>query len=86
MTRAEAFAARQRALESCHAARGEFSAACSDAVRAYQAHKLIVLAGAVVLGVVAAKLRVGDGVIRGVSRIAGGPGWRVLKQWLGEQT
>lgn len=85
MTRAEAFAARQRALAACHAARSELGAASTDAMRAYQAHKLIVLVGAGVLGVVAARLRIGDGMLRGVARVAGGPGWRMLKQWLGEQ-
>lgn len=80
MNYARAIAQRRRALRDCHAARAELDAATGDALRAYQAHPLPVLAGAAGVGVVLSQLRIGRGFMRGAVRIASGPGWRLVQQ------
>lgn len=82
MKRADALAARERALDACDAARGEFCAATDDALRAYRAHTLLVLAAAVGAGLLLVKSRAGESLVKAVSGAASGPGWRLLQQFL----
>lgn len=82
MKRADAFAARARALATCHAVRGECSAATNDALTAYRAHTLVVLAAAAAVGLLLAKSRAGESLVNTATRVAGGPGWRFVQQIL----
>lgn len=82
MNYARATALRQRALQDCHAARFELDAATTEALRAYQAHPVLVLGSAVGAGLVLSQLRVGRNVMRGAVRIASGPAWKLVRQFL----
>jgi len=83
MNYARARAKRRRALANCRAARGELHASMNRVIDVYQAHPLPTLAGAAGVGFVLAQLRVGGGLIRAGMRIAGGPAWRLARQYLG---
>lgn len=72
---------RRLALARCHAARADVHAAVDQAIGAYQAHPLPVLAGAAGVGFVLARLEVGRGFVRTGMRIAAGPGWRLVRQY-----
>jgi hypothetical protein len=54
----------------------------NDVVDVYQAHPLPTLAGAAGLGFVLAQLRVGGGLVRAGVRVASGPAWRLVRQYL----
>jgi len=82
MNYARALAERKRAEAACHAARGELHAAVDQMIGAYQAHPLPALAGAAGVGFVLARLRVGGGLIRAGMRIATGPAWTLVRQYL----
>ena len=77
-----ALAERKRAAAACRAARGELHDAVDDAIGAYQAHPLPALAGAAGVGFVLAQLRVGSGLVRTGMRIASGPAWTLVRQYL----
>ena len=78
-----ALARRRRALAHFRAARGQLHASLSEIVDVYQAHPLPTLAGAAGVGFVLAQLRVGGGLIRTGMRIASGPAWRLVREYLG---
>lgn len=82
MNYARAAALRQRALQDCHAARVELDAATAEALRAYQAHPVVVLGAAVGAGLLLSQLQVGRNFMGGVMRIAGGPAWKFARQFL----
>jgi hypothetical protein len=82
---AQALAARRRALAASRAARGELGAAVGEALGAYQAHPVAVLLGAAGVGCVLAYARIGSGLARAGMRVASGPGWRLLRQYLRPQ-
>lgn len=74
---------RQRtALIESQAARGALAAAAGDVLGIYQRHPLPVLAGATGAGFVLARLQVGGRAVRAGMRIASGPAWRVLRQFI----
>jgi hypothetical protein len=75
-------AERKRALAASRAARGELRAAVGEAIGIYQAHPVPALAGAAGIGFVLAQLRVGSGLIRTGMRIASGPAWQLIRQYL----
>jgi hypothetical protein len=77
-----ALAARRRALAASRAARGELGAAVGAALGAYQAHPVAVLLGAAGVGCMLARARIGSGFVRAGMRVASGPGWRLLRQYL----
>ncbi|MGH8111903.1 MAG: hypothetical protein ACREPF_10510 [Rhodanobacteraceae bacterium] len=74
--------ARRRALVRCQAARGELQAAVDDLIGAYQARPLPTLAGAAGVGFLLAQFRVGTGLVRTGMRIASGPAWGLVRQFL----
>ncbi|TAN02906.1 MAG: hypothetical protein EPN36_14880 [Rhodanobacteraceae bacterium] len=73
---------RRRALASARAARGDLDAAVGDLIGVYRAHPLPTLTGAAGIGFVLAQLRVGGGLIRAGMRIASGPAWGLVRQYL----
>jgi hypothetical protein len=75
-------AERKRALVASQAARGALRVAVGDVVGIYQAHPVPTLAGAAGIGFVLAQLRVGSGLIRVGMRIASGPAWQLIRQYL----
>lgn len=75
-------AERKRALATCRAARGELHAAVGEVVGVYQAHPVPTLAGAAGMGFVLSQLRVGGGLVRIGMRIASGPAWQLVRQYL----
>lgn len=75
-------AERERALADCRAARGELHAAVGEVVGVYQAHPVPTLAGAAGIGFVLAQLRVGSGLVRIGMRVASGPAWQLIRQYL----
>lgn len=75
-------AERKRALAASQAARGDLRAAVGEAVGIYQAHPVPALAGAAGVGFVLAQLRVGSGLVRTGMRIASGPAWQLVRQYL----
>lgn len=77
-----ALRARQRALAQSRAARRALGAATDELVEVYQAQPLPTLAGAAAVGFVLARLRIGHTVVRAGLRIATGPGWRLVRQYL----
>lgn len=77
-----ALAARQRALAECRAERAELGAAVDATLGAYQAHSVLVLIGAAGVGFALARARIGSGFVRVGMRMASGPGWRLLRQYL----
>jgi hypothetical protein len=52
------------------------------ALGAYQAHPVAVLLGAAGVGCMLARARIGSGFVRAGMRVASGPGWRLLRQYL----
>jgi hypothetical protein len=82
MNYSRALAERRRAAVACLAARGQLRGAVDGVIGAYQAHPLPALAGAAGVGFVLAQLRVGGGLVRAGMRIATGPAWRLLRQYL----
>ena len=82
MSYARHVACQRAALAELQAARGDLGAAAGEVLGIYQRHPLPVLAGAVGAGFVLARLRVGGGVVRAATRIASGPAWRVLRQFI----
>ncbi|MBN8737697.1 MAG: hypothetical protein J0H27_15710 [Xanthomonadales bacterium] len=82
MNYSHALAERRRAVAACRAARGELRDAVDDAIGAYQAHPLPALVGAAGVGFVLAQLRVGSGLVRTGMRIASGPAWTLVRQYL----
>lgn len=77
-----ALRARRRALTRSRTARQRLGAAAEELIGAYQAHPLPTLASALGLGFVLARLRVGHTAVRAGLRIATGPGWRLVRQYL----
>lgn len=77
-----ALAARKHALAECKAAHADLHAAVDEVIGAYQAHPVPALAGAAGVGFVLAQLRVGSGLVRIGMRIASGPVWRLVRQYL----
>lgn len=77
-----ALRARRRALAQSRDARRRLGAAAADMIDAYQAQPLPTLVGAGVVGFVLAQLRVGHAAVRAGLRIAAGPGWRLVRQYL----
>lgn len=75
-------AERRQALADCRAARGELHAAVGEVIGVYRAHPGPTLAGAAGVGFVLAQLRVGSGLVRIGMRIASGPAWRLVRQYL----
>lgn len=82
MTYYRALRDRRRALSRCRSARGELDAAVGAMVGAYQARPLPTLAGAAGIGFVLAQFRVGAGLVRSGMRIASGPAWGLVRQFL----
>lgn len=85
MNYARALVARRRAQARCRAARGDLDKAVDDVIDVYQAHPLPTLAGAAGVGFAMAQLRVGSGLIRVGMRIAAGPAWGLVRQFLGDR-
>lgn len=77
-----ALARRRRAVASCRAARADLHASVNEVIDVYQAHPLPTLAGAAGVGFVLSQLRVGSGLVRAGMRIASGPAWRLVRQYL----
>lgn len=75
-------AARNQSLVECRAARGELHTAVDEVIGVYQAHPVPTLAGAAGVGFVLAQLRVGSGLVRIGMRIASGPAWQLVRQFL----
>jgi hypothetical protein len=73
---------RQRALAASRLARNELRGAVGEVIDAYQAHPVPALASAAVLGLLLAQLRIGSGVVRTGMRIASGPAWHLIRQYL----
>jgi len=53
-----------------------------EVIGIYQAHPVPALTGAAGVGFVLAQLRVGSGLIRAGVRIASGPAWKLIRQYL----
>jgi hypothetical protein len=73
---------RRRALAQSRAAREDLRTSMREVVDVYQAHPLPTLAGAAGLGFVLSQLRVGGGLVRAGVRVASGPAWRLVRQYL----
>lgn len=76
---------RAHAQAASQAARGDLRASVDGMLGAYQAQPLPTLAGAAGIGFVLAQLRVGSGLVRTGMRIASGPAWRLVRQFLSER-
>lgn len=77
-----ALRARRRALRECERARRELHGSVEDVVAAYEARPLPVLAGAAGIGFVLAQMRVGSGLVKAGVRIATGPAWGLVRQFI----
>lgn len=73
---------RQHSLVASRRARDALRAAVDTAIDTYQAHPVPMLAGAAGIGFLLAQLRVGSGLIRTGMRIASGPAWQLIRQYL----
>lgn len=82
MSYARALAERKRALAGCRAARDDLDGAVDDVIGVYQAHPVPTLAGAAGVGFLLAHVGVGSGLVRTGMRIASGPAWRLVRQYL----
>ncbi|HEX5959842.1 MAG TPA: hypothetical protein VFY97_01175 [Rhodanobacteraceae bacterium] len=82
MNYARALTERKRALAASRTARDALGASVGEVIGVYQAHPAPTLAGAAGLGFVLAQLRVGSGLIRAGMRIASGPAWGLVRQYL----
>lgn len=77
-----ALRSRRRALRECERSRREFHASVEDVVAAYEARPLPILAGAAGAGFVLAQMRIGSGLVKTGARIAVGPGWSLVRQFV----
>lgn len=77
-----ALRARRRALAESRAARRRLTRATERVIGVYQDRPLPTLAAAGAVGFVLARLRVGHTAVRAGLRIATGPGWRLVRQYL----
>ncbi len=77
-----ALRARRRALQECERARRELHGSVEDLVASYEARPLPILAGAAGIGFVFAQMRVGSGLVRTGVRMATGPAWGLLRQFV----
>lgn len=75
-------AERKRALAASRAARDDLRGAVGEVIGVYQAHPVPALAGAAGVGFVLSRLRVGSGLIRIGMRIASGPAWQLIRQYM----
>ncbi|HEY8229098.1 MAG TPA: hypothetical protein VIG31_01475 [Rhodanobacteraceae bacterium] len=75
-------AERKRALAASRAARDDLRGAVGEVIGVYQAHPVPALAGAAGVGFVLSQLRVGSGLIRIGMRIASGPAWQLIRQYM----
>lgn len=82
MSYRRALVARERALAACRGARGDLRAAVEGVGDAYQAQPLPALVGAAGVGFVLAQFQVGSGLVRAGVRIATGPAWRLVRQYV----
>lgn len=82
MSYMRAMAERKRALVASRVARDDLRVAVGEVIGVYQAHPVPALAGAAGVGFVLAQLRVGSGLIRIGMRVASGPAWRLIRQYL----
>jgi hypothetical protein len=73
---------RNRALVASRLAREDLRGAVGGVIGAYQAHPLPALAGAAGLGFLFSQLRVGSGLVRVGMRIATGPAWQLIRQYM----
>lgn len=73
---------RRHALVAARRARSDLRSAVGEMIGAYQAHPLPALAGAAGAGFVLSQLRVGSGLVRIGMRIATGPAWQLIRQYL----
>jgi len=73
---------RKRALAASRLARNGLRGAVGGVIGAYQTHPVPALAGAAGIGFVLSQLRVGSGLIRIGMRIASGPAWQLIRQYL----
>ena len=82
MSYARALRDRARAQAASRAARTDLRTSVDGVIGVYQAHPLPTLAGAAGIGFVLAQLKVGSGLIRTGMRIASGPAWRLVRQYV----
>ena len=75
-------AERKRALAASRRARDDLRGAVGEVIGTYQAHPVPTLAGAAGVGFVVSQLRVGSGLVRIGMRIASGPAWQLIRQYL----
>jgi hypothetical protein len=75
-------AQRKRALAASRAARDDLRGAVGEVIGVYQTHPVPALAGAAGVGFVLSQLRVGSGLVRIGMRIASGPAWQLIRQYL----
>ncbi|HKV65099.1 MAG TPA: hypothetical protein VJN66_01820 [Rhodanobacteraceae bacterium] len=75
-------AERKRALAASRLARDDLHGAVGEVIGTYQAHPVPTLAGAAGVGFVVSQLRVGSGLVRIGMRIASGPAWQLIRQYL----
>ena len=75
-------AERKRALAASRAARGDLRSAVGEVIGIYQTHPVPALAGAAGVGFVKAPLRNSRRLVRVGMRIAGGPAWHLIRQYL----
>ncbi|HJP97512.1 MAG TPA: hypothetical protein VJ862_03010 [Rhodanobacteraceae bacterium] len=77
-----ALRARHRALRECEQARRELHGSVEDLVGAYETRPLPILAGVAGIGFVLAQMRVGSGLVKAGARIATGPAWGLIRQFV----
>ncbi|HEX7324390.1 MAG TPA: hypothetical protein VF292_03415 [Rhodanobacteraceae bacterium] len=82
MTYARVLAERRAAIVRCRAERETLRVAVADAVGTYQAHPAASLATAAGAGFVLARLRISGGAVRAAVRVASGPAWGLVRQYL----
>jgi hypothetical protein len=75
-------AERKRALAASRRARQDLRGAVGEVIGAYQAHPVPALAGAAGIGFLFSQLRVGGGLVRVGMRIASGPAWQLVRQYM----
>lgn len=73
---------RRQALAACRATRTELDGAVSNVLGAYRARPLPILAGAAAIGFVLGHEQVGRSVAQASMRIATGPTWRLVRQFM----
>jgi hypothetical protein len=75
-------AERNRALAASRLARQDLRGAVGEVIGTYQAHPVPALAGAAGIGFLFSQLRVGSGLVRIGMRIASGPAWQLIRQYM----